>query len=136
VRNNPHDKTHRIIIGCIVIASLALMATGCSSVPQGARLITSTVQGVKVKAWDAQSQSPEFFFGLIRDEYITLDTNAVNGVEMAKQTSYESQGFFKANRVQTSVSFGKTAVTQPSQSQQMPSIAGSNTVWQPALMPK
>ena len=122
------------IIFTVVIAMLAF--TGCSSIPQGARLNTSTVYGLDVTAWDQTSQSPKFRLGLIRDEYITMDTNAVQGVEMAKQTTFESLGWFKGQRIQTSVGFGKISVTQPSQSQQMPSLGGSNVVFQPAVIPK
>lgn len=131
-----HDKLHGIALG-ITLITLALMAAGCSAIPKGALSNTSTVQGVKVKVLDVtgSGQSPlEFYFGLIRDEYVFVDTNAVNGIEMSKQTSYESLGWFKGNRVQTSLSFGKVSVTQPSQNQQMPSLGGSNVVWQPTAV--
>ena len=119
-----------------IIAALALVTTfilgACNTVPKDVRSTTTTVYGLDVTAWDSSTQSPQFRLGVVRNEYITIGSNVSQSLDLTKQTSYESQGWFKGMRVQTSIGIGKSAVVQPSQGQQMPSLGGSNVVWQPA----
>lgn len=125
----------KLTICIAALISIALLAVGCAA-PDGLVLSKATGYGINIQAWDAGTQSPVLKIGLVRDEYLRASSNVVQNSQFISRTDYESEGWFKGNRVGTVISFGADAVKQPSSGQQMPSLGGANTVWQPAQQAK
>ena len=124
----------RLIKFCLLPSAFCLFFAGCSTPPpDGVITRTTTIFGVHIKAWDGNA--PVVDFGLIRNEDVRVNSNAVLGANLLKATDYEDDGFFKGNRAHTVMSIGPAAVIQPSAAMQMPTARGSNTSWQPATLP-
>lgn len=106
------------IIGSLIAGVLLLTLTGCAGT--GLHSSTSTVFGIQVDT-ASTGYVPSFKLGVIRNETISVDTNAFPNTQIIKATDVQESGFMHT-RLHTVLAVGGTAVQQPSVSQPVPSI--------------